>query len=425
MRMFGQYDHSSFDTLAHDKHRMRREPWNPYFSKQSVTKLQPLLIQNCVNKLCDRLAEHQAAGKSVIMTYAYACLTADVISEYSFPSGYGFLDRRPDFSFNGAHYESWMALSKISHLFKQCGWLYPLLDSMPLWFIKATSPETYMVIREQQVLLAQSHAIAAQRSMKSASDYKETTGRPSLIEAIMDSPMLPESEKSPERVKGEAVIAIGAGTLTSTHAMKNATYHILANPSVFARLMHDLETTIPDPINAPPNLRELESIDYLMAILYETLRVFYGVSHRLQRIFPDRPLLYTDTSTKGVVGKKTWSIPPGTPVSMTSVHIHDNETIFPDHRTFNPERWLPLKTNGVRLQRYLVPFSKGSRQCVGMELGKAEILTGLANVFRRFGRRMRLVDCVRERDVDCVYDVFNPLPSRENNGLVVAFDGEG
>ena len=30
-----------------------------------------------------------------------------------------------------------------------------------------------------------------------------------------------------------------------------------------------------------------------------------------------------------------------------------------------------------------------------------------------------LHETVRERDIDTVYDVFNPLPSRESNGLMV------
>lgn len=59
---------------------------------------------------------------------------------------------------------------------------------------------------------------------------------------------------------------------------------------------------------------------------------------------------------------------------------------------------------------------------VGSELGKAEILTALSNVFLRFGRSMRMVDAVRERDIDCTHDVFNPKPSKGNNGLIVAFD---
>lgn len=118
MRMFGQYDCSAFDTIAHDKHRMRREPWNPYFSKASVSRVQPLLIQSCVEKLCTRLAEHQAAGKPVVMTNAFACLTADVISEYTFPSGYDLLDA-PDFDHD--HFDLLVALSRMSHTLKQFG----------------------------------------------------------------------------------------------------------------------------------------------------------------------------------------------------------------------------------------------------------------------------------------------------------------
>jgi cytochrome P450 len=401
--MFGQSDNSAFDTLDHDKHRMRREPWNPYFSKQSVSRLQPLLIQTAVNKLCDRLAEHQAAGKPVIMTHAYACLTVDVISEYSFPIGYRLLDR-PEF--DSKNYQAWMALSKISHTLKQFGWLYPLLSSMPLWVTKFTSPETYLILSQTELLYQQTLAIQAQ---KGRSEYKELTARSSMLAAFLDSD-LPEPEKTAHRIAGEAQIAIGAGTLTSSHALKHATYHLLANPPILERLMGDLQKAIPDP-ESPPNLRELEQIPYLVAILYETLRIFHGVSHRLQRIFPDHSIQYNE-----------WVIPAGTPVGMTSVHTHNDPNIFPEPYTFKPERWLPLPTEGQRLQKYLMAFGKGSRQCVGMELGKAEVLTTLANVFRRFGRVMRLYEITREKDIDLVYDVFNPMASRQSNGLMVLFE---
>lgn len=405
MRMFGQVDNSGFDTLDHDKHRMRRQPWLPYLSKQSVSRLQPLLIQNVVNKLCNKLAEYQAAGKPVVMVYAYANLTVDIISEYAFPEGYGLLNS-PEFV--SEHYLAWMAVSKIGHTFKQFGWLYGFLRSMPLWMTKYTSPETYLVLEQAELLYQQTLAIAKR---KGNSNYKELIGRLSLMEAIMDSD-LPESEKTITRVAGEAQIAIGAGTLTSSHALKHATYHILANAVIFERLMTELEKAIPDP-DSPPNLFELEQITYLVAILYETLRNFHGVTHRLQRICPDRAIQYQE-----------WVIPPGTPVSMTSVHVHNDPNIFPDPYAFKPERWLPLQTEGMRLQKYLLAFGKGSRQCVGMDLGKAEVLTTLANVFRRFGRNMKLYNTTRERDIDIVYDVFNPLPSRQSNGLMVLFEKE-
>ncbi|KAL8673687.1 MAG: hypothetical protein Q9168_001902 [Polycauliona sp. 1 TL-2023] len=333
------------------------------------------------------------------MVYAFACVTSDIISEYSFPEGFNLLDR-PEF--DTAHYRAYMGLSSLSQVLKQFGWLYPLLDSIPAWITKWTSPEMYLIVQTQQLLLKQAIELSDQRGKP---DYKETTTRPSMLKAFMDSPTLPEAEKTPFRIKAEAQIAIGAGTLTTTHALKAATYHILANPDVHSRLMAELEEHIPNP-NKPPTLRELEQMPYLQAVMHETLRIFYGVSHRLQRIFPHRTLQYKDIA-----------IPAGTPISMSAVHMHDNERYFPDHYKFDPSRWqVPNPPH-----KYIATFGKGSRMCVGMELAKAEILTTLANMFRRFGREMELFETERERDIDTVYDVFNPLPSRESNGLVVMF----
>lgn len=45
--------------------------------------------------------------------------------------------------------------------------------------------------------------------------------------------------------------------------------------------------------------------------------------------------------------------------------MHRNESIFPSPEKFDPERWLDPLTVRTR-EKYLVPFGKGSRQCVGM-----------------------------------------------------------
>ena len=139
--MFGQRDVSGFDTLDHDKHRQRREPWNPFFSKQSVTRLQPSLIQAVVDKLCLRLSEYQSAGKPVTMINAFACVTIDIISEYSFPEGYNLLDK-PEF--DSEHYKAWMGLSKMCHVLKQFGWVcrLTLLSS----FLSLRNGEMYVKV---------------------------------------------------------------------------------------------------------------------------------------------------------------------------------------------------------------------------------------------------------------------------------------
>ena len=140
MRMFAQQDSSVFDTIHHNKHRVRREVWSPYFSKQSVSRLQPTLIQAKIDELCERLAEHQAQVKPVVMIYAFATLTVDVISEYSYPEGYNYL-RKPEF--DRENYDAFMSLSGLSHFIKQFPLCIPVFNATPPWLLKIINPDAY------------------------------------------------------------------------------------------------------------------------------------------------------------------------------------------------------------------------------------------------------------------------------------------
>ena len=190
---------------------------------------------------------------------------------------------------------------------------------------------------------------------------------------------------------------------------------MLSNPQILTRLKTDLKAAIPDAKVDPP-LLVLEQIPYLVAVVQEALRLSYGVSSRIERISPDKALIYTEPSGK------TWSIPAGTPLAMTSVLIHHNESIFPNNKSFVPERWI----QDPRLDRYLVSFSKGSRACLGVNLALSEIYICLAALFRRFGSKevqddgdegyLELFETTLE-DVEISEDLFLPLPSRSSQGL--------
>lgn len=417
--MFGHNDLAVFDTLDHEMHRVRRQPWNPYFSRQSVARLHPLLIQPLVNKFCNHLASYQAAKKPVIMTHAFGDLTADIISEYSFPEGYNNLDH---LEFRGKDYDALMALSSLSHWLKQFGWLFPLLNSIPLWFTKRTSPDTHLFLSREQNLVKQATEIIA--TYDGHIERKENTARPDLMHALLDS-NLPPSEKTVEHLKASAQTTIAAGTLTTTHSLVIATYHILANPPIRKRLMEEILTFAKsdgeDLQQLDFDLHTLDQMPYLTAIWYETLRVFSGISQRSQRIFPFDSLVYHSSVPHDPAKSQDYVIPPGTAIGMTGMHIHMNPDIFPDPRAFKPERWLPLESEGARLLKYLVAFGTGSRSCIGRELAKAEVLTTIATVFGRFGGTMRLHETERARDVDTTHDYFNPAPSEQSNGMMVTF----
>jgi len=113
-------------------------------------------------------------------------------------------------------------------------------------------------------------------------------------------------------------------------------------------------------------------------------------------------------------------IPPNTPVGMTSVLMHSNPTVFPSPEKFRPERWLEKRPEGASpLDRYMVSFTKGSRQCVGMALAKAELYLALATVFRRY-ETQELFETTR-RDVDIQHDLFLPSAVLDSKGVRIVF----
>ena len=96
---------------------------------------------------------------------------------------------------------------------------------------------------------------------------------------------------------------------------------------------------------------------------------------------------------------------------MTSVLIHLNPTIFPQPKEFIPERWL----ENPRLGKYLVSFTKGSRQCIGINLAYAEMHLCLANLFYAFPD-MKLCDTTKA-DVEIQAD--NYMPKASGRGVKV------
>ena len=393
--MFGTPD-SILATIDHDVHRRRRGAYSGFFSKGRIRELSSVVVQGCADKLCERIAQHSNDGKSVNLMHAWTAYTGDVVTTYCFPEGYGLLDK-PDFAPD--YYEFWMSLVGSSHLLKQVPWLFPLMLSFPIWFVDRYLPDLAITYRWHRTWAKQIGDIKAREG-------KQEDGRATIFETLLDSE-LPPQDKSVERLVQDAQTLVGAGSITTSIALSLATYYVLETEGVREKLMNELKRAMPDE-SQPLPLVDLEKLGYLSAVVLEALRISYGVSHRLQRVFPDQAITYQD-----------YVLPPGTPVSMTSVLIHDNPDIFPEPRAFRPERWLPLDTKGAKLQKYFVAFSRGSRQCLGMHLGLAELYVGLASVFRKFGDNMKVVDTVKERDVDFTHDLFTPSAQRASKGMFV------
>lgn len=107
---------------------------------------------------------------------------------------------------------------------------------------------------------------------------------------------------------------------------------------------------------------------------------------------------------------------------MTSLLLHYNAEIFPSPTSFSPERWL----DNPNLTKYLLAFSKGSRQCIGINLAYAELYLTLSRIFRSYGstevRHEEDIGVLElwktdEKDVEIVGDAVIPLMAPESKGV--------
>ncbi|KAL3473218.1 cytochrome P450 [Aspergillus californicus] len=374
----------------HHRHRLIRSQMNPFFSTTRIRQLEPTL-KNLVDKLCRRLEALKDTGEPVTIEYPLTCYTTDVITDYTMGAGYHYLDE-PDFIPQWQH--TLCGTAKTLVFVRPVAFLLPLLLAMPERLTSWLNPGMELFFGFQH-RCRDTIARIAKRHREKGPVVAEN-GRQTLFDSVLSSD-LPEQEKSEARLAQEMQVLVSAGAETTAKAMSYILFYLHAEPPLLERLRAELGTLGDD-----PSLVELEQLPYLTAVMLEGIRLSYGVTARLPRIAPNNALTYKD-----------WTIPPGTPVSMSCLLMHHDESVFPDSYRFNPERWLD-PTERKRLEKYMVAFSKGSRQCIGMHLARSEILLVISSLLRRM--RFELFETTIE-DVRVVHDIFIPFVKMDSKGV--------
>jgi cytochrome P450 len=199
-------------------------------------------------------------------------------------------------------------------------------------------------------------AIAEEAALSPNEEAKGTIGASShnIFRTILNS-SLPLAEKEAKRLGQEGFVAIAAGGETCGRMLTRAIYYVLENKErVMPPLMKELRSVM-HAKDTVPILSELERLPYFTGIIKETLRLSALLTSRLPLVAPAQSLTYGD-----------FVIPPGHPVSMSLRHILHNDAIFRQAMEFVPERWLKTDPDIKTAERFYVPFSKGSRNCIGI-----------------------------------------------------------
>ena len=115
-------------TISHDHHRVRRAALNPYFSKASIRRLDPV-ITKILDSLLQRLDACAKSGEIMPPSTAYKAITSDIITGYCFGESTDFVMRD---DYNSPFFDAVANNFALAWWMTHITWLGPLLNSITM-----------------------------------------------------------------------------------------------------------------------------------------------------------------------------------------------------------------------------------------------------------------------------------------------------
>ncbi|GAA1501096.1 cytochrome P450 [Kitasatospora kazusensis] len=168
-------------------------------------------------------------------------------------------------------------------------------------------------------------------------------------------------------VRDELGTILFAGTETTATTLAWAFHEIARHPQVEKQLLAELDEVVG---HRPVTFEDVTHLPYLRRVIDEVTRL-HGVTLLMRRA--------TEPVEIGGV-----TVPEGTEVAFSLYALHQDPRLFPQPERFDPDRWLPERTEGVNLRQAFLPFGAGNRKCIGDAFSWTEITILLATVLPRW-----------------------------------------
>ncbi|RCK56631.1 hypothetical protein Cantr_05994 [Candida viswanathii] len=185
-----------------------------------------------------------------------------------------------------------------------------------------------------------------------------------------------------------------------------------ANAKIQNKLRCELQQAFPDgKIN---DLEEVDNLPYLNALFSENGRVHTSIPGAEPRVVA-KP--YT-------IGKVV--IPVGTVISCLPYAYHRNPSVFANPDKFIPERWLVNneadKMRVKQQEKFMMPFGKGVRMCLGMNLAVIEMKLAIASLYLNFSSSVDEQWCGKVLDNDDPIKIGNRCTGDTDQEKMTMYD---
>ena len=170
-------------------------------------------------------------------------------------------------------------------------------------------------------------------------------------------------------LKDELITMLVAGHETTASVLCWALYWVHKLPAVKEKLLAEL-----DAVEEGADAMAIAKLPYLTAVASESLR-----------LYPIVPIV-SPRIAKAAVTIQDHTYPAGTFLAPCIYTIHHQEELYPDSKTFKPERFLDRQYSPFEF----LPFGGGNRRCLGYALAKLEINLVLGTILK--GRSLSLAN---------------------------------
>ncbi|KAK9771404.1 hypothetical protein SCAR479_11883 [Seiridium cardinale] len=333
-------------TRNKEDHAVRRKVWDRAFSAKALREYEPR-VQKYTDQLIEQLDKQK--GKSLDTTAWFNFYSFDVMGDLAWGKSLNMLRDGTVHYFMKALHADMTNVGLFSHLV----WLFPLFKAIPI--LNSENKKYWRWIHQQ---------VTERRSMK--------PDRPDVFSPLLEAY---EKNETPTRqneldLLGDANLIAVAGSDTTAASLTCLFFELARNPNALELLQQEIDEFYQQ-IN-PIDGQALSKLEYLDAVINETLRLHPPVPSGVQRKAPQEGLTIDDIY-----------IPGNTIVKVPTHTVFRDARFFPHPDDFIPERWTTQKelNNGGSVY---FPFSAGRSSCIGKQLGLLEVRHVTARILRDY-----------------------------------------
>ncbi|XP_050341850.1 probable cytochrome P450 313a4 [Bactrocera neohumeralis] len=210
---------------------------------------------------------------------------------------------------------------------------------------------------------------------------------------------------SEKDVEIESFTMFAASLETSASAAYTCLVMLAMHPEIQERVFQEVRFVFPDGVTAV-KYDDLQKLRYLDMFVSESLRLVPPITYTGRQTVRDTELC------PGVI------LPKGTQVFVPIYELHRCKEIWgPDSGRFNPDNFLPENIAKRHPYSYM-PFSKGSRNCIGFRYAEISLRMTLIHAVRnfKFSTTSKYEDIVFVPDITLSYKIppLLSIETREN-----------